>query len=172
MRLPFSYGLPILRRDFRLRRILAVRIWLYLLLLYRMCNRVQGRTPVFMSCVWSINFWSGPIVTLGFWLKTHQICFLKWTFLISWFWVMVLSWVLGIHQTVVSEVDLAPVLLVCWLVGIHQIFWFLKWIPEMFMVDFELNQCRRPNLLLLIRFQHEGVCEAWTPGSWLPWWII
>ena len=26
----------------------------------------------------------------------------------------------------------------------------------MFMVDVEVNHCRRQNLLLLIRFQHEG----------------
>jgi hypothetical protein len=39
-------------------------------------------------------------------------------------------------------------------------FWFLRWIPDVFMVDFELNRCRHQNLLVLIRFQHEGVCEA------------
>jgi hypothetical protein len=81
---------------------------------------------------------------------------LKWTFLISWF--LGFGFELGIRQTLVSELDPAFVgLLVCW---DSSDFWFLKWIPKVFMVDFELNHCRRQNLLLLIRFQHEGVCEA------------
>jgi hypothetical protein len=65
----------------------------------------------------------------------------------------------GIHQTFVSEVGSVSV----WcLVGIPQTFFFLflRWIPDVFIVDFELNRCRRLNLLLLIRFQQEGVCEA------------
>jgi hypothetical protein len=87
----------------------------YLLLLYRTCNQIQGRTPVwFMSCVWSIGFlfWNGPIVTLGyfdpsdvcFWdgsfvidWRSIRFWFLKWTSVISW--SVVLVWLVGIHQT-------------------------------------------------------------------------
>ena len=104
MRLRFSYGLPVLRRDFRLRRILAVRIWLCLLLFYRMCNRIQGRTPVFLR---------GP---LGI-VMTHQMLFLRWFICVPMVW----GWVwlgLRIHQTSVSEMD--PVV------------WFVGWDPSDF----------------------------------------
>ena len=63
MRLRFSYGLPVLRRDFRLRRILAVRIWLCLLLFYRMCNRIQGRTPVFLTWTFGISYDPSDVVS-------------------------------------------------------------------------------------------------------------
>ena len=123
MRLRFSYGLPVLRRDFRLRRILAVRIWLCLLLFYRMCNRIQGRTPVFLR---------GP---LGI-VMTHQMLFLRWFICVPmvWRWVW-LSWDWGS----IRLWFLKWILLFDLLVGIHQTFGFwngslkcswltLKWI--------------------------------------------
>ncbi len=141
-----------------------------LLLLYRMCNRIQGRTPVFgyVICLVHDLFEVDLLWTLGLvltcWVnlewRSIRLWFLKWTFCdpmvcsfgFVWFW---------------GSIRL----------------WFLMGIPWMFMVDVvwypsEIEfwggsrWCCRQNLLLLIRFQHEGVCEAWTPGSWLPWWTI
>ena len=125
MRLRFSYGLPVLRRDFRLRRILAVRIWLCLLLFYRMCNRIQGRTPVFLKWTFGISYDPSDVVS------EVVICV-----------PMVWSWVclgLRIHQTLVSEMDSFFWVSLSLLVGIHQTFGFwngsfkcswltLKWI--------------------------------------------
>ncbi len=104
MRLPFSYGLPVLRRDFRLRRILAVRIWLCLLLFYRMCNRIQGRTPVFLKWTFGISYdpsdvccWGGSFGSHGLWLG----CWLG-SFRLLWFLKRNLCGLfefVGIHQT-------------------------------------------------------------------------
>jgi hypothetical protein len=179
MRLPFSYGLPILRRDFRLRRILAVRIWLlppicfigcvigsreeHLCLGYVMCLVHQ----MFVSEVdqlwpWGISTHQMFVSEVGL-LWSHGLWFgLVWGSIRLWF----LKWI--------------PFLFVGW---DPSDFWFLEWIPWLFMVDLVWDPsefgfwsgshwCRRQNLLLLISFQHEGVCEAWTPGSWLPWWTI
>ncbi len=104
--------------------------------------------------------------------------------------------IVELHRTLVSEVDLVcDPLVVVW---VFIRFWFLKWtliwdvgvqqtfvseVDPLFFVDigWDLSEfcfwsgscwCRRQNLLLLIRFQHEGVCEAWSFGSWLPWWTI
>jgi hypothetical protein len=73
MRLRFSYGLPVLRRDFRLRRILAVRIWLCLLLFYRMCNRIQGRTPVFLKWTFGISYDPSDVVSEVVHLCSHGL---------------------------------------------------------------------------------------------------
>ena len=95
----------------------------------RMCNRIQGRTPVFGSCLfWSSDvcwmlsvvcywnsiwcFWCGPnghVVRLSF----VRFWFLRWS------WVVVCGcglsqfcgiwdgpWFVEIHQILVSEVDL------------------------------------------------------------------
>ena len=109
MRLRFSYGLPVLRRDFRLRRILAVRIWLCLLLFYRMCNRIQGRTPVFLT--WTVGISYDPsdvvsevdhlcshglsVIELGLSWGSIRLWLLRWTRLL----VLCLILVVGIHQT-------------------------------------------------------------------------
>jgi len=170
MRLSFYYGLPFLRRDFRLRRILAVRIWRNLLCLIgcvigsreeHLClvhvlmvfRCVLDAVSLFCcwSSVWCI--WCGPKWTCcevelcsGSWLGFSQFCGI-------WDW----PWFVEIHQ--ISEVDLL-------------FFVDIVWDPSEVCFCGGSCWCRRRNLLLLIRFQHEGVCEAWTPGSWLPWWTI
>ncbi len=73
MRLLFIYGLPVLRRDIRLRRILAVRIWLCLLLFYRMCNRIQGRTPVFVKWTFGISYDPSDVVSEVVHLCSHGL---------------------------------------------------------------------------------------------------
>jgi hypothetical protein len=89
---------------------------LYFLLLYRTCNHIQGRTPVFGLCrVFgpSDSFLKWTNCDIGvFWpirclflrwvlcdrLEIHQIfLFLEWTSVISW--SVVLVWLVGIHQT-------------------------------------------------------------------------
>ena len=155
----------------------------YLLLLYRMCNRIQGRTPVFGSCLVLIHqtfvadvdqidirivcrdpsdagVWGGFVI-LWLWFGFSSDCwFLKWTMIGDWseFDLWSKSFV-EIHQILVSEVDLLFFVDIVWDPS-EFCFWSGSW------------WCRPQNLLLLIRFQHEGVCEAWTPGSWLPWWTI
>ncbi len=111
MRLPFSYGLPVLRRDFRLRRILAVRIWLCLLFFYRMCNRIQGRTPVFVTWTFGICYdpsdvvsemvhWCSHGLKLGVSEDPSDFCFWNGSCILDY-----LSSLVGIHQALVSEVD-------------------------------------------------------------------
>ncbi len=121
-----------------------MRIWLCLLLFYRMCNRIQGRTPVFLKWTFGISYDPSDVVSEVVHLCSHGVRLGviedPSDFLVSemdslcWF---CLSLLVGIHQTLVSEVD-----------------------PLSVLVDVELNRCRRQNLLLLIRFQHEGICEA------------
>ncbi len=112
MRLPFSYGLPILRRDFCLRRILAVRIWFYLLLLYRMCNRIQGRTPVFWVC----HLFSPSL-------------FLKWTNCGHWYWLwpircLFLRWVMFLSEDPLDLGFWNGPFVIPWFVGF---FWIWCW---------------------------------------------
>ena len=71
MRLRFSYGLPVLRRDFRLRRILAVRIWLNLLFLI---GCVIGSREEHL-CKVHVLFWSSDVVFL-MWTK-WTCCFVE-----------------------------------------------------------------------------------------------
>ena len=121
-------------------------------------------------------FWRGP---LGL-VMTHQMFFLRWFICVPMVW----GWVwLRIHQSfwfLKWTLSFGLFEFVGW---DPSDFWFLKWISWLFMVDFVREPsefgfwggshwCCRQNLRLLISFQHEGVCEAWTPGSWLPWWTI
>ena len=66
-------------------------------------------------------------------------------------WTMV--WDVGVRQSLVSEVD--PLFFVD-----------IVWDPSEVCCWGGSCWCRRRNLLLLIRFQHEGVCEAWSL-----WWV-
>ena len=187
MRLSLYYGLPFLRRDFCLRRILAVRIWRNLLFLigcvigsreehlclvhvcfgFQMCVRCcQPFVAELASGISDVDP-NGHVVRLSFVGCCHpfvaEAASFVWFGFFSqfcgiWDWPLFVGW---------DPSD----------------FWFLKWIPCSLLTLFWIHQtfcfwngawkrCRRQNLLLLIRFQHEGVCEAWTPGSWLPWWTI
>ncbi len=87
-----------------------------------------------------------------------------------WLWLILVL----IHQMFVSEVDQFSPLVLVWMCFRSIRCWFLMWILCIVIVwlicswtIFGLLQN-----LLWIRFQHEGNCEAWTPGLWLPWWII
>ena len=123
-------------------------------------SREEHLCLVYVMClVHQISFLKWATCDIGvFWCKSIRFWFLNWTYLIPWF-VVWFGFGLGIHQTLVSEVD--PLFMVDFV-----------WDPSEFDFWCGSRWCRRQNLLLLIRFQHEGVCEAWTPGSWLPWWTI
>ncbi len=98
----------------------------YLLWFYRVCNRIQGRTPVLVH----VLFWSIRRLLLV--------------------WTKLDIRVVELHQILVSEVELVcdPMVVVwvfqiwflkwtlVWDVGfeIHQ-FWFLRWISCLFLVD-------------------------------------
>ena len=85
-------------------------------------------------------------------LSSVRFWFLRWNSVVVYGWVF-LSFVVSeidhslfeIHQ--ISEVDLCSLLT-------------LFWIHRRFCVCGGSCWCRRRNLLLLIRFQYEGVCEA------------
>ena len=100
MRLSLFYGLPFLRRDFRLRRILAVRIWLLPPIPDRMCNRIQGRTPVFGLCLLIHQMFVSDVDQMDIRIVEVEL-----------------------HQILVAEVELFCDPLFCGL-GFHQIFGF------------------------------------------------
>ncbi len=182
MRLSLYCGLPFLRRDLSLRRVLAVRIWRDLLFLIGCV--IESREE--HLCLVHVLFWSSDVC----WMLSAA-CY--WSSI--WF-LMWIEWTCGeveLCQSLVSEVELGSGLMVgffsqfCgiwdgpWFVEIYQIlvsevdlcsFDDIVWDPSEVCCWGGSCWCRRRNLLLLIRFQHGGVCEAWTPGSWLPWWTI
>ena len=89
-----------------------------------------------------------PVVRLSsvrFWfLRCSSVVVYGWVFL-SVLWYLRLTMFVEIHQ--ISEVDLL-------------FFVDIVWDPSEVCFCGGSCWCRRRNLLLLIRFQHEGVCEA------------
>ena len=134
----------------------------------RVCNRIQGRTPVFDSCLDGLQMCvrccqsfvteaasgvsdvdpNGHVVRLSsvrFWfLRCSSVVVYGWVFL-SVLWYLRLTMFVEIHQ--ISDVDLL-------------FFVDIVWDPSEVCFCGGSCWCRRRNLLLLIRFQHEGVCEA------------
>ncbi len=109
MRLSLIYGLPVLRRDFRLRRILAVRIWLNLLFLI---GCVIGSREEHL-CLVHVLFWSSDVVFL-MWTK-WTCCFVE----------------VELCQILVSEVELGCGLMVVvfsQILGIWSGPWFEMWV--------------------------------------------
>ncbi len=133
MRLLFRYGLPVLRRDFRLRRILAVRIWLYLLFLIgcvigsreeHLCLvHVFSDPSDVLFLVWTK--WTLGLLRLSsirFWLLRWSsfviLCFVVWVFI----------------RFLVSEVDHG---LRC---GYPPDLWFLIWISCSLLTSFGIHR--------------------------------
>ena len=50
-----------------------MRIWLCLLLFYRMCNRIQGRTPVFLTWTFGISYDPSDVVSEVVHLCSHGL---------------------------------------------------------------------------------------------------
>ena len=112
MRLSLYYGLPILRRDFCLRRILAVRIWRNLLFLIGCvigsreehlclvhvlfwCSDVVGCCQPFVTEAASETKWTCGVLRLS----SVRGWFLRWSsVVVMWLWFFLLSFV-------VSEMD-------------------------------------------------------------------
>ena len=172
--------------TFCLRRILAVRIWRNLLFLI---GCVIGSREEHL-CLVHVLFWSSGIV------GCCQLFVTEAASDVSDVDQMDMRFAeFELCQILVSEVELGTGLYGC---GFVSVLWYLRWtmvwdvgvrqslvseVDPLFFVDIVWDPsevccwggscwCRRRNLLLLIRFQHEGVCEAWSVGSWLPWWTI
>ena len=155
MRLSLYYGLPFLRRDFCLRRILAVRIWRNLLFLI---GCVIGSREEHL-CLVHVLCWSSDVCLMlsavCYWSSVWCLwCEPKWTcsevercWMLSTIccWSSILFWGLWFGFSlsfVVSEIDH------CLLVGIHQIFGFwngsfkcslltLLWIHQTFVSEMD-----------------------------------